>query len=200
MAPPPAGRTDGSNGRLRRGHGPAAAGADHGAGAVTADMTSTAGHGSHGLPRPNVPVLGHDPDVTVVTTRKRHRGHGPLWRCRCRSRRVTARTARHGGSRGFCRRRVRGDELTYQGTGLRPAGEAPPYRRAGWRAKKIASTALPAVPNRTNNAPVPLKSRNGYALHPSRPPTARTDEDWSFSGPGPLSPTCPGRPNLNLSD
>ena len=49
----------------------------------------------------------------------------------------------HGGSRGVCRRRVRGDVLTYQpeGTGLRPAGEAPP----GGRAKKIASTASPAL-------------------------------------------------------
>ena len=58
----------------------------------------------------------------------------------------------HGGSRGVCRRRVRGDVLTYQGTWLRPAGEAPPYPRAGGRAKKIASTALPAFPKRTKNA------------------------------------------------
>ena len=36
-------------------------------------------------------------------------------------------------------------------------------------------------------------------LHPSRPPADRTDEDWKWSGPGPLSPTCQGRPNLNLS-
>ena len=73
-------RTDGSNGRLRRGHCPAAAGADRGAGTVTADMARTAGHCSHGLPRPNVPARGHDP--------RRHCDHGaqaygPLWRCRC---------------------------------------------------------------------------------------------------------------------
>ena len=64
------------------------------------------------------------------------------------ARRVTAGTyghGVHGGSRGFCRRRVRGDVLTYQGTGLRPAGEAPPYPRAGKRAKKIASMASPAL-------------------------------------------------------
>ena len=46
------------------------------------------------------------------------------------ARRVTAGTDGHGvlgGSPGVCRRRVRGDVLTYQGTWLRPAGEAPTY-------------------------------------------------------------------------
>ena len=139
-------RSNGTNEKLHRGHGPAAATwAGHGAVAVAAAMAITAGHGGHGLPRPNVPARGHDPDITVITARARRRGHGPLWRCRCRSRRVMARTARHdghgvhGGSRGVCRRRVRGDVLTFQGTGLRPAGEAPTYPRAGGRAKKIAS-------------------------------------------------------------
>ena len=33
----------------------------------------------------------------------------------------------HGGSRGVCRRRLRGDALTYQGNGLLPAGEATTY-------------------------------------------------------------------------
>ena len=113
----------------------------------------TAVHGSHGLPRQNVPARGHDPDVTMITARTRRRGHGPL----------------HGWSRGVCRRRVRGDVLTYQGTWLRPAGEAPSYPRAGGLAKKIASTALPAVRKLTcrrivqKNARYLLKSRNGYA-------------------------------------
>ena len=42
----------------------------------------------------------------------------------------------HGGSRGVCRRRVRGDVLTYQGTGLRPAGEAPPIPKGGREGKE----------------------------------------------------------------
>ena len=100
------------------------------------------GHGGHGKHCPSRP--SRPPKAEGSSTGSRPRRHGdhcaqalpglrPLWRCRCRSRRVTARTARHGGhgvhggSRGFCRRRVRGDVLTYQGTGLRPAGEAPPY-------------------------------------------------------------------------
>ena len=64
------------------------------------------GHGGHGKhcrsrlsrpPKAERSSAGHDPDAKVITARKRRRGHSPLWRCRCRSRRVTARTARHGG-------------------------------------------------------------------------------------------------------
>ena len=125
-----------ANGRIERPappgtrpHGPAAAWADRGAGSVTADMASTAGHGGHGLPRPNVQARGHDPDVTVITARTRRRGHGPCgvaaaYHAESRlGQRVTAGTdghGVHGGSRGVCRRRVRGDVLTYQGKTRRP--------------------------------------------------------------------------------
>ena len=121
------------SGRLRLGHGPTDTGAD--SSAVTADMASAACHGGHGLRGPSVPERGHDPDVTVITARTCGRGHGSLYGVAAAddaesrlARRVTAGTDGHGQSRGVCRRRVRGDVLTYQGTGLRPAGETLTYR------------------------------------------------------------------------
>ena len=107
---------------------PSASGADRGAGAYTADIASTAGHGGHGLPRPNVLARGHDPDVTVITARARRRGHSPLWRCRCRSRRVTARAARHG--RHGRSRRARREPWGLSPPGARGRADLPGDRAA----------------------------------------------------------------------
>ena len=137
MAPPPPGRV-----MVRRGHG---------------------GHGDHRLSRRSrTPMAEHSVAGSRPLRRCDHGVHAlPDVTAPCGvaavnhvgsrlARRVTAGAdghGVHGGSRGVCRRRVRGDVLTYQGTGLRPAGEAPTYPRAGGRAKKIASTASPFVPH-----------------------------------------------------
>ena len=70
----------------------------------------------------------------------------------------------HGGSRGVCRRQVRGDVLTYQGTGLRPAGKAPHIIPKGGRAGKenrfdsiTCCPELDLLMNRTKRTPVTIK-------------------------------------------
>ena len=68
----------------------------------------------------------------------------------------------HGGSRGVCRRRMRGDVLTYQGTWLRPAG-GPPIPKGGRACKKNRFDSITFRLETYDERPLPLESRNGYA-------------------------------------
>ena len=139
---------DGSNGRLRRGHGPAAAGARGGS-------RLGRGHGGHGKhcrsrrswpPKAERSGAGSRPDVTVITARTRRRGHGPLWRCCCRSRRVTARAARHGGHGRSWRARREHLQWGLSPPGARERADLPgdrataggrgPHIHKSWRAGK----------------------------------------------------------------